>query len=113
MSNYLNAMRNYVTFSGRATRSEYWLFILFSLIAVIIGAIIDAGIGTSNAGDIGLFAGLIAAAHIIPNYAVLARRLHDANLSAWFLLIGWIPIVAIIFGLLPSTDGKNKYGEAK
>ncbi len=98
----------YATFSGRSSRSAYWWWTLFYVLVIIGASIVDALINTAVIG------GLIALAFIIPNLAVLVRRLHDVDHSGWWVLIGLIPllgpIVLIVFACTAS-EPPNKYGD--
>jgi len=117
MKYYLNVLRNYATFTGRARRSEYWFYTLFTIIFIIVAAVLDNvlgiawGAGPFKTGPIYLVYGL---ATFIPGLAVVVRRLHDTNRSGWFLLlyllpiIGWVWLLVLMF--LDSTPGDNKYG---
>ena len=88
----------YATFRGRANRSEYWYFYLFTFICCIVPIL-------------GYIAALVV---LIPNLAVCVRRLHDIGKSGWNLLFGLIPIVGGILLLVwycqPSQEGENEYG---
>jgi uncharacterized membrane protein YhaH (DUF805 family) len=57
---------------------------------------------------------LLVIALVIPNLAVMVRRLHDQNLSGWFILLFFIPyvgsIVMIVFMCIRGTDGPNRFG---
>lgn len=123
MNYYLNALKNYVTFSGRARRSEYWYFVLFNLIFSWAAIILDHFLGTSFIintmnGPIDFYYGYIyliyALVVFLPSFAVFVRRLHDVGKSGWFLLIGLIPLVGAIWLLVllftDSDEGPNKYG---
>jgi uncharacterized membrane protein YhaH (DUF805 family) len=111
---YLNAMRRYATFSGRAGRSEYWFFVLTVSLGTMVLLAIDAVTGTySPSYFIGLLSGVWGAAHIIPGLAVSVRRLHDIDRSGWWLLLGGIPIgnlVLLVFHCLRGTPGPNRFG---
>ena len=112
---YLQVLKNYTGFSGRARRKEYWMFVLFNMIFLIVAAIIDNIAGTTIEGlPYGLFYFLYAFAIIIPGLAVSVRRLHDVGKSGWFYFIILIPIVGGIWILvLFCTDGvtgSNEYG---
>lgn len=113
---FLNVIRNYTTFSGRARRKEYWMFILFNLIFSIGLAIIDDLflVTTGNFGY-GILSIIYSLFIIIPSLAVLARRLHDVGKSGWFMLIALIPIGGIIWLLIvlcrEGNHGRNEYGE--
>jgi uncharacterized membrane protein YhaH (DUF805 family) len=107
-------LKKYFNFSGRATRSEYWWFILFSTIVTIILSFFDGmfGVYDVNAG-IGLLSGIYSLAVVIPSIAVATRRLHDIGKSGWWQLLLLIPIVGVIILIIWfATDSKedNKYG---
>jgi uncharacterized membrane protein YhaH (DUF805 family) len=105
-------LSKYVTFSGRARRSEYWFWALAVFIAGIVTNLIDRGLGTEP-GRVGLVSGLLGLATFLPNLAVTVRRLHDTSRSGWWVLIGLIPlvgaIVLIVFAVQDS-HGDNEYG---
>jgi uncharacterized membrane protein YhaH (DUF805 family) len=98
----------YATFSGRSSRSAYWWWTLFYVLVVIAASILDAAIRTPA------LAILTWLVFIIPNLAVLVRRLHDTDRSGWWVLIGLIPllgaIILIVFACLDS-EPPNKYGD--
>ena len=115
MSWYLYCLKNYFNFSGRATRSEYWWFILISIIIGFVLEIVDVIIFSSSGGEIlGFLSIIYYLAVFIPGLAVLFRRLHDTGRSGWWWLISLIPligaIVLIVFACLDSTPD-NKYGK--
>ena len=113
--------QHYFDFKGRSTRSEYWWWLLFVVLAGIALTIVDMGIGTFNyeSGD-GLLSGLFKLATLIPGLALGARRLHDINKSAWWLLM-WLSFLLIIPMIIPmivllvwaarqGDNGTNRYG---
>lgn len=123
MNYYLNVLKNYATFSGRARRSEYWYFALFSFIFTIIAMLLDRLFGTTFTVDTmsgpmdlgyGYFYVLYGVAVLIPGLAVLVRRLHDVGKSGWFFFIAFIPLAGIIWMLIllftDSVPSMNKYG---
>lgn len=115
MSWYLKVLRNYVGFSGRARRQEYWFFVLFNFIITLALIFVDALIGALNPQTgIGVLSGLYSLAVFIPTFAVTVRRLHDTSRTGWWLLIAFIPligaIVLLVFMFLDSTSGTNEYG---
>src|SRR4029079_12439451 len=87
--------RKYADFHGRARRSEYWFFVLFTAIVSIVGGILDTIFGFRGwAGDTtGPIQGILQLAFLLPGRAVGAGRLHDRSRSGWWLLIGLIPLV--------------------
>ena len=109
--------RNYATFSGRATRAESWWWVLFTVLAGIVLAVVDTLTGTMGMfGDSGLLGFLFELATLVPSFALGARRLHDIDRSGWWqllwlvLVIGWI--VLISWAIKKGDDGQNKYGPA-
>ena len=102
---------NYVTFSGRASRSEYWYWCLFLLVAGLSTLIADGLIlEDMETQPINL---IFTVATFLPGLAVSVRRLHDVNRSGWWLLIA-LTGIGVIFPLLywtvqPSIEEENKY----
>jgi uncharacterized membrane protein YhaH (DUF805 family) len=115
MNWYLKVLSNYATFSGRARRKEYWMFVLVSTLISVIALFIDDMLGTvePTTGQ-GLVYGIYSLAVFIPGLAVSVRRLHDVGKSGWMLLIAIIPIIGIIWLLVlfvtDSQQGSNEYG---
>jgi len=109
MNWYLEVLKKYAVFSGRARRKEYWMFVLINLIITLVLALIEGILGSP--GIIGL---LYALAVLIPGIAVSVRRLHDTNRSGLWLFIGLIPligaIVLLVFMVQDSQQGDNEYG---
>jgi len=103
-----SVLTKYVTFTGRARRSEFWWFGLFALIVYVVAAIIDAAAGIS------VFTIIVALALFLPSLAVTVRRLHDTGRSGWWILIGLIPLVGglvlLVFECQDSQPGSNNYG---
>ena len=107
--------KKYACFSGRARRKEYWLFVLFNLIAsIIIGVIAGVLAGATGVGAFSYLGSIYSLAVLIPGFAVLFRRLHDTGRSGWWWLIAFIPIIGwivlIVFCCLDSQPGDNQYG---
>ncbi|TCK27689.1 uncharacterized membrane protein YhaH (DUF805 family) [Pseudonocardia endophytica] len=119
---YMKVLRQYADFTGRARRTEFWMFVLFNAIAIIILTILDNLLGLSSSsmggGSIvvtsGVLTGIYQLAVLVPSLAVGARRLHDTGKSGWWQLLALIPIVgAIILIVFWATDGHpapNQYG---
>lgn len=108
MSWYFAVLKKYADFSGRASRTEFWMFTLFNLI--IAAALFFGEVAVGGPGIIGW---LYILAILLPSWAVAVRRLHDTNKSGWWLLIAIIPLgnlVLFFFFFLASTHGTNKYG---
>ena len=103
----------YVGFEGRARRSEFWWWALFTLILGLIAGIIDSVLGTRTSTGTGLVGSVVNLAVLLPSLAVGSRRLHDTGRSAWWLLlwlvccVGWI---VLIVWFCQDSQGDNQYG---
>jgi uncharacterized membrane protein YhaH (DUF805 family) len=112
---YLEVLKKYAVFSGRARRAEYWYFVLFNIIVAIVLSLIDTLLGTFDfVQGVGLLSGLYSLAVLIPTLAVTVRRLHDVDRSGWWIFINLIPligtIVLLVFAVTDGTPGSNRYG---
>lgn len=103
----------YASFGGRASRSEFWWYFLFVIIASAILAVVDNLILVRLTGT-PILQPLFALATLIPGIAVSVRRLHDKDKSGWFVLMPLIPLVgAIILIYWYATEGTaagNRFG---
>lgn len=132
--------QRYAQFDGRASRSEFWYFALFSMIISIILGLLDGVFGTvytyetytaaamaaetteaaavSVTQTMGYMQSLYGLLVLVPTVAVSIRRLHDIGKNGWWLLLGIIPIINFIgifvllyFYVQDSQSGENEYGE--
>ncbi|GAA3318996.1 DUF805 domain-containing protein [Arthrobacter ramosus] len=115
--------KKYATFTGRASRSEYWWWALISgVVAIVLNIIVSAGATVSDSGAmvpgpgavIGyILLGIWGLATIIPSLALVVRRLHDVNFSGWMILIGLVPFLGglalLIFMILPSKPEGQRF----
>lgn len=105
---YLKVVKNYVGFSGRARRKEYWMFFLINTLISIALTVVDTVAGTAVLGFV------YGLALLLPSIAVGVRRLHDTARSGWWLLLVLIPllgpIILIIFFAQDSKDEGNNFG---
>jgi uncharacterized membrane protein YhaH (DUF805 family) len=108
-----SCLRQYVGFTGRARRSEYWWFALFGLIVSIVADLIDAMLGTMSDSNVGVFGAIVGLGLLLPSIAVAIRRLHDTSRTGWWILIGLIPIVGwiiLIVFYVQDSHPDNEYG---
>jgi uncharacterized membrane protein YhaH (DUF805 family) len=114
MNWYLEVLKKYAVFQGRARRKEYWMFTLFNVLISIALIIIGAILGLSGDGGTNILSTLYGLAVLLPGIAVSVRRLHDTDRSGWWLLIGLIPIIGfivlLIFMVQDSQPNDNQYG---
>ena len=125
MHHYLDVWKKFAVFSGRTTRTQYWMFILFHYIVIM--ALLFASMAVSGAAayaseeypfDPFSIAYLIySLAVVIPSLAVTVRRLHDTGRSGFWYFVGFIPflggLVLLFFMLQGSEPGDNQYGPAE
>jgi len=107
----LVVLERYAKFDGRASRREFWWYVLANVLIYVAFAILSQISGFFFALYV-----LAALALLLPSVAVAIRRLHDTNRSGWWLLIGLIPfvggIILIVLYALEGTSGPNDYGVA-
>ncbi len=106
-----SGFRNYVTFSGRAARAEYWYWTLFSILVALVSGIIDGALLPDV--DTGLFGPLTSLVLLLPSIAIAVRRLHDIDRSGWWILIAFTVIgiiVLIAWDCIKGENGPNRFG---
>ena len=98
--NFQNAIRsgfkNYVNVNGRASRAEYWFWVLFMIIFFIVASVISP--------ELGSLAFLVC---YLPLFTVAVRRMHDTDHDGIFILV---PIYNLILLLRQSGLSENRYG---
>lgn len=132
------SFRRYVDFAGRSQRREYWWFFLFGFLVTTLASRLEAGFalpfddvrdGVLDGGPVAVsqalelvptfvlvdgLSSLVALVLFIPGLAVAVRRLHDLDMSAWWLLIVAVPfigaVILIIFFVQPGVVGANRFG---
>ena len=99
---------NYVNFSDRACRSEFWFWRLFYYLALAAVFVIQGALG------IHALAALFEVGMLLPILAMSVRRLHDLDRSGWWILLSLIPVIGWIILLIwyctKGTDGPNRFG---
>jgi len=105
----MKVLKQYAVFSGRARRTEYWMFVLFNVLAAIALAIVDGLVDAKGA-----LSAVYSLAVLIPSLAVTVRRLHDTDRGGLWILISLIPliggIILLVFMLQEGTRGDNQFG---
>ncbi|MFM8350808.1 MAG: DUF805 domain-containing protein [Actinomycetales bacterium] len=109
-----SGLKNLTNFSGRASRSEFWWYVLFIWIVSIILHLILNAIGLNGNSAVGTGFFIVYVLQVLALIAIGARRLHDTGKSGWLELL-WIipcvgPIILIIFWVQGSQPGDNQYG---
>ena len=109
---YLRVLKGkYAQFNGRASRTEYWTFTLVNVAISIVLMLVERAFGGHGSGFLSTIFGFGV---LIPGIAVLVRRLHDTDRSAWWILLGLIPLVnlaLLAFMFFDGTQGTNQFGE--
>ncbi|WP_086791130.1 DUF805 domain-containing protein [Streptomyces thermovulgaris] len=105
---YLEVLKKYAVFTGRARRREYWMFFLVNFIVGLVLAVIGQVL------DLEILQYLYSLAVLLPGLGVSVRRLHDTGRSGWWLLISLVPligaIVLLVFLVSDSQPDTNQYG---
>ena len=109
MNWYRKVMTQYVDFSGRARRKEYWMyFLVYFLITLLCGVV--EGIFSIT----GTITTVVALVHLLPSLGVTVRRLHDINRSGWWILVSLIPVIGwlvLLYFMVKSGDTQsNQFG---
>ena len=120
MNYYLEALKKYAVFHGRAHRAEFWWFVLFNAIfSFALNITFGARVGVpeesvSSASPLANLPAIYGLAVLLPAIGVSIRRLHDTNRSGWWLLIALFPIVGaivlIVFYAQAGDAGENQFG---
>ena len=87
---YLEVLKKYAVFRGRARRKEYWMFFLFNLLIAVALGFVEGLVGIAPESDESVLVTIYQLAILIPAIAVGVRRMHDTDHSGWWLLF---PIV--------------------
>ena len=102
---FIDTLKNrYADFNGRATRTQYWYFVLFYILLSIVFMLIDTyvinptmlGMNELEAARGGFLQMFFALALIIPSIAIGVRRLHDIGKNGWWMLISLVPIIGLL-----------------
>jgi uncharacterized membrane protein YhaH (DUF805 family) len=113
---FIASLKKYAVFQGRARRTEYWMFVLFSFIILVIANILDHILGLAIEGlSYGPIYIIFTLALLLPSLSLSARRLHDIGKSGWFILVNLIPIGGFIWYLVlvcsKGNKGANAFGD--
>lgn len=110
---YVKALREYATFDGRARRTEFWMFVLFSSLFGLAALVLDGIVSMMAGVPLPIFVVVYWLVMIVPSLAVTVRRLHDTDRSGWWYFIQLVPfggIVLLVFACTEGTPGPNAYG---
>ncbi|MFI1735700.1 DUF805 domain-containing protein [Streptomyces acidicola] len=109
MNWFVEVLKKYAVFSGRARRKEYWMFALFASIIYVVLAAIGFTVLDSLVPALVFYVAVL-----LPALGVTVRRLHDTGRTGWWILIGVVPlvgeIVMLVFLCGDSEAGENQYG---
>lgn len=108
---FLDPIKNkYFDFTGRATRQEFWMYVLSYVILYVAISLVANVIGLS------VLAILFALGVLAPSVAITARRLHDIGMSGWWQLVGLVPLLGLVIIIVltarPGEAGSNQYGSS-
>ena len=98
---YINCFKQYANFSDRASRKEFWMFVLFNFMFIIVAVALDHILQTSHPEvGLGVVFGLYIVLILTPGLAVSVRRFHDIGKSGWYILVILIPFIGWIWFLI-------------
>ena len=105
---YLQVLKNFANFKGRARRKEYWMFALINILMGYAMTLLDY-LTVGLLGSLGVFSLIYGLAMIVPNFAVTVRRLHDVGKSGWFMLWGIVPGILVFMAAVLSFSVNGGY----
>lgn len=116
MEHYLNVFKQFFDFSGRATRTQYWMFFLIHLVVSVLLTLVDYFVlGSGLENGTGLLGGIYGLVAFIPGLAIAVRRLHDTGRTGFWILIALIPLLGflllILFFIQGSKPNANNWGD--
>ena len=103
---YIEGLKKYAQFDGRARRIEYWMFMLFNVVIALTLGIVGALSG-SEGGASSAFVNLYQLAVLVPSLAVSVRRMHDTDHRGWWILV---PVFSLFLALREGQGGDNRFG---
>jgi uncharacterized membrane protein YhaH (DUF805 family) len=104
---YIKVLKNYAGFDGRASRQEYWMFVLFNILISIAISIVSNVLRSITKTDQNILGLIYNLAVLVPSIAVAIRRMHDTGRSGWWCIV---PIAGLIFAIEAGSPEANKYG---
>ncbi|MEV1077384.1 DUF805 domain-containing protein [Streptomyces sp. NPDC050211] len=108
MNWFVDVVKKYAVFNGRARRKEYWMFTLIYTVIAIVLSVVDMAVIGSN-----VLVPILTVALFLPALGVAIRRLHDTGRTGWWVLISIVPLVGLIVMLVflcADSQDTNKYG---
>jgi len=104
---YLDVLKKYAVFEGRARRKEYWMFLLFNFLVAFALGVFEGMRGNSPAAGGSMLVPIYQLAILIPAIAVGVRRMHDTDHSGWWILF---PFVNLVLAVREGQQGDNRFG---
>jgi uncharacterized membrane protein YhaH (DUF805 family) len=114
MNWYLQGLKKYAVFSGRARRREYWMFELINELIALALFVLAVFLGKAGYEYFISLPVVYIFATTIPSFAKLIRRLHDTNHSGWWFFIAMVPLIGPLvlfsFTVKDGDRGENRFG---
>ncbi len=104
---YIKVLKKYAVFTGRASRQEFWMFMLINSLIILGLSLLPIFLNSFTGTDQNILNVIYHFAVLIPFIAVYVRRMHDTGRSGWWSMV---PIVCLIFAIEDGQQGENKYG---
>jgi uncharacterized membrane protein YhaH (DUF805 family) len=99
---FMQSLKKYAVFSGRAQRKEYWMFALVSFVIIAVLSVTEIMLGIPP-----ILSNIFVFAVLLPSVALGVRRLHDTGDSGWWMLI---PLVSLVLAFRDGQRGENRFG---
>ena len=115
MNWYLDVLKKYAVFNGRARRKEYWMFLLIHWVIVLAISLL-AGLGRGTVPSVPMLVVLVlyTLAVFLPSLGLTVRRLHDTGKSGAWVFLAFVPLVGaiilLIFLVTDGQSGENQFG---
>ena len=112
MNYFLDVLKKYAVFNGRARRSEYWYFALIVIIITMVLYGIDFLVLGADESSINILSSIFSLGILLPTIGVSVRRLHDTGRSGFWYLLALIPFggLVLLFFFVQDSEPDNQYG---
>lgn len=111
---WVSTFKKYAVVQGRATRTEYWMWVLLNIAALFALGLVEGMVGMFPNTDESVLGSIFSLVILVPSICVAVRRLHDTGKTGWLMLLMFLPLVGaiilIIFFCQDSQPGENQYG---
>jgi uncharacterized membrane protein YhaH (DUF805 family) len=105
---FLGGLKKYAVFAGRASRTEYWMFLLVAVLIAFVVGFVDGATAAASRSSGGALVGLYQLVMFLPTLAIAVRRMHDVDHSGWWAIV---PVASLLIALQEGQRGRNRFGD--